>query len=230
MSKLFQYSSIVSLASKNYNGEIKYEELMKHGNFGLGTFNRLDGEMIALNNRFYKMRSDGSVKIVEKNETSPFASVMEFVVDKKIELKKVKNKEELISFISKFAEKHNQNILALKIYGYFDIVNTRTVSMVEEPFPSLQDAAAKQKKFNIKNKNGFFIGYFTPKYLNTIGVEGMHIHFISDDLSSGGHAIDFENGQNLDIEISLIDEIKIILGENNIDERDFQDDIKKVEN
>ena len=58
-----------------YDGVISFEDLKKHGDFGIGTFDQLDGEMIAFDNEFYHLRSDGSAEKVEPEETTPFATV-----------------------------------------------------------------------------------------------------------------------------------------------------------
>jgi acetolactate decarboxylase len=49
----------------------------KHGNFGLGTFNDLDGEMIALDGTFFQLTSDGTAHVVDPLQKTPFA-VMTF--------------------------------------------------------------------------------------------------------------------------------------------------------
>ena len=42
----WQYSTIAVLTSGGYNGDLTAGELKTHGDFGLGTFNALNGEMI----------------------------------------------------------------------------------------------------------------------------------------------------------------------------------------
>ena len=45
--EIYQISLMSALISGVYEGEVTIAELLKHGNFGLGTFNHLDGELIA---------------------------------------------------------------------------------------------------------------------------------------------------------------------------------------
>ena len=45
---LFQVSTSGSLVTGVYSGAISVETLLLHGNFGLGTFENLDGEMVIL--------------------------------------------------------------------------------------------------------------------------------------------------------------------------------------
>ncbi len=43
---------MLALLDGIYDGVISFEDLKKHGDFGIGTFDQLDGEMIAFDNEF----------------------------------------------------------------------------------------------------------------------------------------------------------------------------------
>ncbi|MCX8206793.1 MAG: acetolactate decarboxylase [Methanothrix sp.] len=58
---LFQLSTISALMDGAFDGAMAFGALREHGDFGLGTFDALDGEMVGLDGHFYKVRSDGSV-------------------------------------------------------------------------------------------------------------------------------------------------------------------------
>ena len=57
--EIFQNSTINALLEGIYDGSMTYGELRRHGDFGLGTFNALDGEMIAFDGQYYQVKSDG---------------------------------------------------------------------------------------------------------------------------------------------------------------------------
>ena len=50
-SVLYQTSLMSALLSGVYEGTTTIADLLKHGDFGLGTFNELDGELIAFSSR-----------------------------------------------------------------------------------------------------------------------------------------------------------------------------------
>lgn len=56
---LFQASTINALVEGINEGDTTVKELKKHGDFGIGTFDDLDGEMIELDGKFYQIKSDG---------------------------------------------------------------------------------------------------------------------------------------------------------------------------
>ena len=41
------------------------KEVLEHGDFGLGTFNDLDGEMVLLDGIFYDLHSDGKTNVAD---------------------------------------------------------------------------------------------------------------------------------------------------------------------
>lgn len=59
-----------------------FGELKRHGTFGLGTFDVLDGEMIGLEGRFYQIKANGVAYPVPNSMTTPFAVVTVFDADK----------------------------------------------------------------------------------------------------------------------------------------------------
>ena len=47
----------------------------QHGDFGLGTFDHLDGEMVMLDNEIYQITSDGKAAQVSDDTLTPFSCV-----------------------------------------------------------------------------------------------------------------------------------------------------------
>ena len=79
----------------------------------------------------------------------------------------------------------------IRIKGTFSLMHTRSVPAQKKPYPPLADVAKNQPEFHMKNVSGTIIGFRCPPYVKGIGVPGYHLHFLSDDLSSGGHILDF---------------------------------------
>ena len=75
---LFQTSTIDALLDGNYEGDVSFAELGTQGDFGLGTFDALDGEMIGLDGAFYQASADGRAYEVDKRMKTPFAVVTFF--------------------------------------------------------------------------------------------------------------------------------------------------------
>jgi len=61
--KFFQVSTLQALALGFSKSVIPVEDLLKHGDTGLGTFEDVDGEMIVLDGKCYRARNDGKESI-----------------------------------------------------------------------------------------------------------------------------------------------------------------------
>ena len=57
---IFQNSLMTALLDGIYDGEMTIGEILGHGNFGIGTFDGLDGEMVILDGVCWQVRHDGS--------------------------------------------------------------------------------------------------------------------------------------------------------------------------
>jgi acetolactate decarboxylase len=85
---LFQVSTIDALLEGIYDGDITCKELKNHGDFGIGTFNGLDGEMIELDGNLYQVRANGVAYPADDSTKVPFAAVTFFEPDKTVLLNK----------------------------------------------------------------------------------------------------------------------------------------------
>ena len=59
---LFQLSLLNALDKGVVEGEMTIKDLKQHGDFGIGTFNAIDGELIGVDGNFYRMDVDGAAQ------------------------------------------------------------------------------------------------------------------------------------------------------------------------
>jgi len=186
---LYQTSLMSALIAGLYEGEMTYGEIRKHGDFGLGTFNDLDGEMVGFDGTFYQLRSDGSARPVADDQKTPFAVVTFFHPERELEVPRQTEKKDLLAMIEAAT---NANLFsAVRVDGTFDEVRTRTVPRQSRPFPPLTEAAKHQAEKVFTNVQGTLAGFRTPTYAQGIGVAGFHLHFLRRDKQAGGHALDY---------------------------------------
>ncbi len=81
---LFQASAYAALKAGDYTGDITFDELRAHGDFGLGTFTALNGEMLELNGTFYQIKSDGHVYTINGTEKTPWSQTTYFEPDQRV--------------------------------------------------------------------------------------------------------------------------------------------------
>ena len=188
--EVFQTSTISALLERVYDGETTIGELARHGDFGLGTFNALDGEMTVLDGVFYQCRSDGRAYVVEPTVQSPFAVVMRF--DPTVELE-VDEAMDFATFAHALdAAVPSRNVFyAIRADGVFEHINVRAVPRQKKPYPSMSDIVRDQPVFDHHDIAGTLVGFRFPDYTVGINAPGYHLHFISDDRTLGGHVLDF---------------------------------------
>src|SRR3984885_14573646 len=72
---LFQISTSGALVAGVYSGLSTTKTVLEHGDFGLGTFADLDGEMIILDGRAFRVQGTGQVSEARTDAETPFAAV-----------------------------------------------------------------------------------------------------------------------------------------------------------
>ena len=78
---LFQASTLDALKEGVFDGNTTIMDLKEHGDFGLGTFDRPDGEMVVLDGVVYQAKADGSIHVANDSVKTPFADVTSFQPD-----------------------------------------------------------------------------------------------------------------------------------------------------
>ena len=186
---LFQTSTINALLEGVYDGEITFRELGQHGDFGIGTFNGLDGEMIGLDGSFYQVKADGVAYPVDDSMKTPFAVVTFFESDRSVLLDKTVDYKQLEQYLDSLLPTKSI-FYAIRITGTFEYIKTRSVPGQKKPYPRLVEVVKNQPTFEFSDVKGIMVGFRCPVYVEGINVPGYHIHFITSDRKSGGHLLE----------------------------------------
>jgi acetolactate decarboxylase len=230
--ELYQTSLMSALTAGVYEAETTYGQIRKNGDFGLGTFNDLDGEMVGFDGTFYQLRSDGSARPVTDDQKTPFAVVTFFKPEQEMDVVEPTTKSDLLAMIEKAT---NANLFtAVRVDGVFDLVRTRTMQRQIRPFPPLTEAAKHQAEKVFTNVDGTLAGFRSPTYAQGIGVAGFHLHFLRQDRQSGGHALDYylRSGK---IQICTVHDLRLELPRSaeflktNLEDRSINEKIKEAE-
>jgi acetolactate decarboxylase len=199
---LFQVSTIDALLLSVYDGILPIGELKEKGDFGIGTFDRLEGEMVVVDGECYQVKVDGVAYVVPENGTTPFATVTFFDSDETVLVEKAENMTEFGEILETSFPSENV-FYAIRIDGTFPYVKTRSVPAQEKPYPLLVDAVANQTVFEFENVSGTVVGFWSPEFVKGINVAGYHLHFITDDRKAGGHILDFQvDGAEVELDLT----------------------------
>ena len=186
-SRLYLCAPVNAIVEGIYEEHIPFSEIRQHGDFGLGTFDRLDGEMVMLDGRVYQMTADGQVREVGDEATTPFACVTFYKPEQTMEIEDERSYD---AFLRRLQEPlPSPNIFyAFRIEGEFAHMKVRSVPKSECYIP-LVEIARDQPVFEYRDIRGTLAGFYTPDFMASVSVPGMHLHFLSDDLAHGGHLL-----------------------------------------
>jgi acetolactate decarboxylase len=200
---VFQTSTIAALVDGAYDGDLTFGELARHGDFGLGTLQQLDGEMIALDGTFYAARADGTVSVIPPDTRTPFAVVVPWRTEQVLTTKPgfpgmrktpgvldhVLSLEAIGAEIDR-AMPPDGNILAVRVKGRFSRVQARSVPKQQPPYPPLSEVARQQVIFEWNDLDATLVGFRFPASARGFELVGYHWHVLSDDRARGGHLLD----------------------------------------
>jgi acetolactate decarboxylase len=187
---LFQVSTSAALVAGVYDGEVTVKSILEHGDFGLGTFANLDGEMVVLDGRVYQIQGSGRISEADRDAGAPFAVVTRFSPQAVVELGPIASFKQLEERCDKLRNSNNI-FYAMCLDGRFEKVRTRAVNPVTRG-TRLIDAARAQSEFHFADVEGTLVGLWSPSFSSAFSVPGYHFHFISADRQQGGHLLDVQ--------------------------------------
>jgi acetolactate decarboxylase len=218
---LFQVSPVAAFADSLWDGWMKIPELKAHGDFGVGTFDGVDGEMVVLDGTVYKVKGDGSVVVADNHtDFTPLAMVTRFQADYMEVLTRDYTYQDLLDYIeTKFPSSYG--LYAIKISGYLKNISARSGDKVTKPYPPVSDLF----KYYVKNFNyedpveATMVGLWCPAYfaggnpnpLKVANLPGYHFHFVSQDKTKGGHLYSAKVSGGAVLEICYISKLELVV-------------------
>ena len=208
---LSQFSTLDALLMGIYDGSFSLQTVRGQGDFGVGTYEGLDGEMILLDGHFYQVRANGVVSEAEEGTRVPFAVVTHFKPDLRLSVKQA-SPAQLAELID--AALPSKNLFyAIRVHGPFIALTARSVAKQFLPYPPLAQVIPTQSLFNHSNIAGTLVGIRSPAFVAGINQVGYHFHFVSDDRRAGGHALDFTTAE-VTVEIQVLRRHSVWMPEN----------------
>lgn len=186
---IFQTSTLDAILDGRYDGDVTFADLAERGDLGLGTLDALDGEMIAVDGRFFSAAVDGSVREVAAEERTPFAVVTPFSPSLRFRVDGTVDHGDLVARLDAALD-DPAVCYAIRIDGTFPRVVARSVPRQRRPYPPLSEAVKHEREFEFDSVAGTIVGFRFPDYAQGLNVPGYHLHFVTADRTQGGHLLD----------------------------------------
>ena len=183
------------------NGDVSYRQVMQKGDFGLGTFNGITGELVAYDGRFYQISEQGKTVKVDPGWLTPYVQVIFFhpQIEKMIisatDYDSLKKELSMLLF--------NRSIpYAIHISGTFDRLKMRGRC------PRKSGMKAQQEPVYVREAlEGDLVGYYFLEHLLSLTTPGYHLHFLSADKENSGHLMDLSFTSPVTVELQSIQDI-----------------------
>ena len=187
-----QVALLQSLLQGDYYGSVSIGDLKKHGDIGIGTFDKLNGELIMVDGVLYRAKGDGTVEVPSDSETIPFSNVTFFDADVTQAVENIGSFKDLEKILDAKVNELGPNCFYFaRVDGTFPKMNVRSEYAQQEPYkPLVEVLKTDQTFFDYENVEGTVVALYCPDYMKELNNAGWHLHFVSKDGTKGGHVLD----------------------------------------
>jgi len=230
---LVQVSTMGAVLNGVYDGVLSIGALKEYGDFGIGTLERSDGELVGFDGNFYHIKVDGVAHPISDSIKTPFATATFFDVDHKEKLSAGMDYKQLERFLDEVLPTSNI-FYAIKIEGAFSCIKARSVSRQRKPYPPAIEVVKNQPIFEFNDVEGAIVGFRCPAYISGINIPGYHLHFLTKGKDAGGHVLEFKTEEAV-ASLDYISEFLMILPGKDSDfykvdlARDRQGELEKIQ-
>jgi len=188
---LTQVSTYDALAAGLYDGVAPLTLLRGRGDFGVGTLQGWNGEVVLLDGTYWLVDGAGQVsRVTDMTATTPFLAVTYFDEDVRRPLAEGTTFADLKTSPAAFLPGVNV-IYAAKLEGVFQHVKARSMSTQSKPYKPMAELVKTQPTFEFNDVAGTMVGFWSPASMQGIGLAGWHLHFLTRDGQGGGHVLEF---------------------------------------
>lgn len=192
--EVYQVSTIANLLGGGYDGIVTVGTLLRHGNFGLGTYNGVDGEMVVLNGRAYRCSVDAVAHPAPATMRTPFAVVTDFQPQSTVAVAAGQSLDQIEAALDALPLSASR-IVAVRIVGRFQTMQVRSEPKQQPPYRPLAEVIKTQQVVHdLGAVDGTLVGFRFPATASSVNVAGWHFHFITADDTRCGHVLGLTTG------------------------------------
>jgi acetolactate decarboxylase len=188
-----QFAVLDALLAGAYESGITVGAVRELGDFGIGCCDHLGGEVLILDGEVYECTVDEAPDRMRDAQVLPFVDVCRFPSAAPAALAG----EDLAGFTDRVeAELVSRNLFhAVRVDGSFTSIRVRITPRQHHPFRPLAEVTSRQIETVLEGARGTLVGFWSPVIYQGITVAGLHMHFLADDRSVGGHVLDLTIGE-----------------------------------
>lgn len=188
------------LIAPDYDGLASVGSVVRGQTLGLGTFDRLDGELVLVGGVAYRVGIDGVPQRASLSSSTPFLQAIRFAPQVSGAVAPGTTCAQLTERVDALAGTQS-GVVAVRVRGTFTSLVTRSVAAQPEPYPALATAVAGQTVFALGQRRAVLVGFRTGADLAGTGAPGLHLHGLTADRTAGGHVLSCVAGPDVQLSV-----------------------------
>ena len=174
------------LLDGGYDGVATLGEALGHGDHGLGTVDRLDGELVVVDGEPWRVDWHGNAEIMPLETRTPFVVVSTLESPRTVRLRDV-DRDQVVAAIEDLADDPGA-VVSVRLEGVFDYVLVRSVPPQEPPYRPYADVCVTDEvRWEHEPFFGVFVGFRFPDLSPGATIPGLHLHGLDRLRTTGGH-------------------------------------------
>lgn len=158
---------------------------------GLGVMHDLEGEVVSLNGRTWRIPINGTPVVVADEEGIAFGVAAHGGREHAVDIPPDLDTDGILAAIDAFLRHghvdHELVVCAVELEGDFVDVTLRTVAPPTHGHETLGEIIDDETRFRFPVWRGTLVGFRFPDHTDGDTIPGLHLHGLSEDRSSGGH-------------------------------------------
>ncbi len=183
-----QFAVLDALLAGAYASGMKVADALAHGDFGIGCCDHLGGEVVILDGAAYACTVGAPPHRMAGDDILPFVDVCAFPGAEATDVSDL----DLAGLTAGVAAgTASRNLFhAVRLDGRLSFVRVRATRREDFPLRPLAEVAREQVETVLTDVRGTLVGFWAPAIYQGIAVAGLHLHFLAEDRSAGGHVLD----------------------------------------
>ena len=197
------------LSSPDYTGLMSARVAAAGLTLGLGTWDRLDGELVLVGGTLYRVGTDGTPTVVDDDRTTPFFEGIDFHPTASGPVAPGTTCANLGARINEVAGTAS-GLIAVRVRGTFSDLQARSVSAQPLPYPTLATAVAGQTVFPLPGRRAVLVGFWSGPQYAGVAAPGLHLHGVTADRTAGGHVLSCVAGGDVQLSVEPVRSVDVL--------------------
>lgn len=179
------------LLDGGYDGVATLGEALAAGDHGLGTVDRLDGELVVVDGEPWRVDWQGTAEVMAPETLTPFVVVSTMEQPRTARLRDA-SRDDVVAAVEELVHDAGA-VVAVRLEGAFTHALVRSVPPQDPPYrPYLEVCATDEVRWEHRPFDGVFVGFRFPDLRAGSTIPGLHLHGLDHERTTGGHNHDLQ--------------------------------------